>query len=225
MFFNPDKSVFMRITRKHNPIMYNYTINDISIQEVSSTKYLGVTISNDLSWSTHITNITSKALSVKAFLQRNLKSCPTQIKLKCYNAMIRPILEYANPVWSPHIRRDIDKLERVQRQSARFIMADFSRFSSVTNMLIDLIIPSLEHRRQVSSITLLYKIVHNLIDISPVDLISVTSNTIGHNQRFHHIYARTRGVRLSRYIRLSRYRKTYRDKDDKFIYLDNSKCP
>ena len=191
MFFNPDKSVFMRITRKHNPITHNYTINDISIQEVSSTKYLGVTITNNLSWSTHITNITSKALSVKAFLQRNLKSCPTQIKLKCYNAMIRPILEYANPVWSPHIRRDIDRLERVQRQSARFIMADFSRFSSVTNMLIDLNIPSLEHCRQVSSITLLYKIVHNLIDISPVDLIPVTSNTRGHDQRFHHIYART----------------------------------
>ena len=181
----------MRITRKHNPITYNYTINDISIQEVSSTKYLGVTITNDLSWSTHITNITSKALSAKAFLQRNLKSCPTQIKLKCYNAMIRPILEYANPVWSPHIRRDIDRLERVQRQSARFIMADFSRFSSVTNMLIDLNIPSLEHRRQVSSTTLLYKIVHNLIDISPVDLIPVTSNTRGHDQRFHHIYAGT----------------------------------
>ena len=191
MFFNPDKSVFMRITCKHNPITYIYTINDISIKEVSSTKYLGVTIINDLSWSTHITNITSKALSVKAFLQRNLKSCPTQIKLKCYNAMIRPILEYANPVWSPHIRRDIDMLERVQRQSARFIMADFSYFSSVTNMLIDLNIPSLEHRRQVSNITLLYKIVHNLIDISPVDLIPVTSNTRGHDQRFHHIYART----------------------------------
>ena len=137
MFFNLDKSVFMRITRKHNLIMYNYTINDISIKEVSSTKYLGVTITNDLSWSTHITNITSKALSVKAFLQRNLKSCPTQIKLKYYNAMIRPILENANPVWSPHIRRDIDKLERVQRQSARFIMADLSYFSSVTNMLIN----------------------------------------------------------------------------------------
>ena len=105
--------------------------------------------------------------------------------------MIRPILEYVNPVWSPHIRRDIDKLEQIQRQSARFIMADFSRFSSVTNMLIDLNIPSLEHRSQVSSITLLYKIAHNLIDIVPVDLITVTSNTRGHDQRFHHIYART----------------------------------
>ena len=102
--------------------------------------------------------------------------------------MIRPILEYVNPVWSPHIRRDIDKFERVQRQSARFIKADFSHFNSISNMLIDLNIPSLEHRRQVSSITLLYKIVHNLIDISPVDLIP---DTRGHDQRFHHIYART----------------------------------
>jgi len=66
--------------------------------------------------------------------------------------MIRPILEYANPVWSPHTQRDIDKLEQVQRQSARFIMADFSRFSSVTNMHMYLNIPSLELRRQVSSI-------------------------------------------------------------------------
>ena len=62
---------------------------------------------------------------------------------------------------------------------------------SITNILIDLNIPSLEHRRQVSSITLLYKIVHNLIDISLVDLIPVTSNTRGQDQRFHHIYART----------------------------------
>ena len=112
-------------------------------------------------------------------------------KKQPYNTMIGPILEYANPVWSPHITRDIDKLEQVQRQSARFIMADFSGFSSIISMLIDLNIPSLEHRRQVSSITLLYKIVHNLIDISPVDLIPVTSNTRGHDQRFHPIYART----------------------------------
>ena len=34
-----------------------------------------------------------------------------------------------------------------------------------------------------------------------------------------------RGVRLSRYTRLSRYHKTYRDKDDRFINLDDSKLP
>ena len=40
-------------------------------------------------------------------------------------------------------------------------------------MLIDLNILSLEHHRQVSSITLLYKVVHNPIDICSVDLIPV----------------------------------------------------
>ena len=130
MYFNPDKSVYMCITRKHNPVLYNYTIDDTAIQQVSSTKYLGTTISNDLTWSTHINKVISKALSTKAFLQRNLKFCPAHVKLKCYNIMIWPILEYASLVWSPHTRKDIEKLERVQRQSARFIMANYSHFSN-----------------------------------------------------------------------------------------------
>ena len=135
MCFNPQKSEHMKITHKHNPILFNYTLKNQPIKEVSSSKYLGITITNKLTWSTHINNITNKALSIKAFLQRNLRSCPSHIKLQCYTTMIRPILEYANTVWSPYTKKDISKIERVQRQSARFIMADYSRHSSVTNML------------------------------------------------------------------------------------------
>ena len=87
---------------------------------------------------THINNITNKALSTKAFLQRNLRSCTSHTKLQCYTTMIRPILEYANTVWSPYTKKDIAKIERVQRQSACFIMADYSHHSSVTNMLTNL---------------------------------------------------------------------------------------
>ena len=88
--------------------------------------------------------------------------------------MIRPIPEYTNPVWSPYTKTEI---ERVQRQSARFIMANFLHFSSVTNMLTDLNIPSLEHCRQYSSIILFYKIIHNLIDLSPVELLWTPEDT------------------------------------------------
>ena len=55
--------------------------------------------------------------------------------------MIRPILEYANTVWSPYTKKDIAKIERVQRQSARFIMANYSHHRSVTNMLTNLELP------------------------------------------------------------------------------------
>ena len=57
----------------------------------------------------------------------------------------------------PYTKKDISKIERVQRQSARFIMADYSHHSSVTNMLANLNLPSLEYRRTTSSIILFYK--------------------------------------------------------------------
>jgi hypothetical protein len=33
---------------------------------------------------------------------------------KLYKVYIRPLLEYANVIWSPHLQRDIDTLERIQ---------------------------------------------------------------------------------------------------------------
>jgi len=70
-------------------------------------------------------------------------------------------------------------------------MADYSHFSSVSDMLSNLNLSSLEIRRQVSSTILFYKAINNLIEISSDDLTPVSSNTRGHDQRFNHIYART----------------------------------
>ena len=46
--------------------------------------------------------------------------------------------------------------ETLNKYRGNLLDSDFSRFSSATNMLIHLNIPSLEHCRQVSSITILY---------------------------------------------------------------------
>ena len=58
MTFNPDCEC-MKITLKHNTVSYNYTIimSTAKIKEVSTAKYLGVTINNHLTWSNHIDNI------------------------------------------------------------------------------------------------------------------------------------------------------------------------
>ena len=73
MQFNPDKCQHLRITNKHDFINFTYNICNCNIQTVDHAKYLGVIIDNHmhLSWSKHISQITKKALSVKAFLQRN----------------------------------------------------------------------------------------------------------------------------------------------------------
>ena len=57
-----------------------YKIRDYLIREVTSAKYLGVTISQNISWSKHIDIITCKANPILASLQRNLSQCSFRVK-------------------------------------------------------------------------------------------------------------------------------------------------
>ena len=79
--------------------------------------------------------------------------------------MIRPIMEYFSTVWDPHTSANINCLEAVQRSAARMCFRDFSRFSSVTAMLNDLELPTLQSRRAKSKLQILYEIIHNLVEI------------------------------------------------------------
>ena len=49
------------------------------LENVDSIKYLCVTITNDLKWNTHITNICTKSNRTLGFLRRNLFSCPHDV--------------------------------------------------------------------------------------------------------------------------------------------------
>ena len=101
--------------------------------------------------------------------------------------MIKPILDYAAIVWSPHTQKDINTIERSQRQAARFVFNNYSTYASVSQMLTNLNWPSLAHCRQEQKAVMIFKIVNRLIDIpaSPY-LLSVPTDhdTRGHNMRF-----------------------------------------
>ena len=95
----------------------------------------------------------------------NFYQCPLYVKCNLYKSMVRPIIEFASPVWDPHTLLNINRLESIQRSTARFCYNDYVRTSSVTSMLNKLNLPSLEERRFRSKSILMYKILNNLIDI------------------------------------------------------------
>ena len=76
-------------------------------------------------------------------------------------------MEYASIVWAPYTQLDINKLEKIQRQAARFIYNGYSWNSSVSNMLHQLDLPMLTYRRDKARIIFLYKIIHKLVGITP----------------------------------------------------------
>ena len=97
---------------------------------VSSAKYVGVTISDDLSRSTHFDNITKRLNQTLGFLNRNIRVHNKDLKSVAYKTLVRPQLEYASIVWSPHTATDIQKVEAVQRRAARWVYRDYSYTSS-----------------------------------------------------------------------------------------------
>ena len=52
-----------------------------------------------------------------------MKDCSMDAKKKAHTALVCPLLEYAAPAWSPHLHRDIDMLEKVQKRAARWVCA------------------------------------------------------------------------------------------------------
>ena len=160
MKFNVAKCHSMRVPR-HPPdkhIQFDYTLHQQRLEQVQSAKYLGLTITDDLDWCQHISEISAKAIKTMGFLRRNLAFAPRHTKEVAYKTLVRPKLEYAAPIWHPYHETQIGQVEKVQRTAARWTCRRWRNTSSVGDMLDDLEWPSLETRREQSSLTFFYKI-------------------------------------------------------------------
>lgn len=166
MAFNVSKCAHLSITLKRHPSLYDYTVNGQVLARKTTYKYLGVTVRQDLRWNTHVETLRSKAGKTMGILRRNLGSCSMKVRETAYKTLVRPQLEYASCAWNPHKRRDIDLLEGIQRQAARFVNQDFRRTSSVTSMISLLSWNTLEQRRIFSQCEMFFKITRNMVNIS-----------------------------------------------------------
>lgn len=97
-------------------------IGDSVVECVKSYKLLGVYIDNDLKWNSHIDYIVKKS-SKKLYSLRLLKRSVVEPEniLKVYLSTIRPVLEYAIPIWQSIPDYLSDRVESIQRRALRII--------------------------------------------------------------------------------------------------------
>ena len=100
-----------------------------------------------------------------------LSRCPKETRLQAYLSLVRSLLEYGAVIWDPSSKQEIKKLERIQRQSARFVNRDYrSREKGcMTKMLKDLELPTLQQRRKELRLSLLYNISEGSVQGIPRD--------------------------------------------------------
>jgi hypothetical protein len=173
MEFNPSKCMVMNIRPNSSKFLLpsKYHLHGQTLETSKESKYLGVTITDNLSWSNHIKTIAATGNRTVGFLRRNFRQCTPKVKEATYYTMVRPSLEYASCVWDPHEQQDKSPLEAVQRKAARYVNNNYTERTpgTVTTMLRNLGWSSLEDRRRINRLTMLYKIDNNMLGLDPIN--------------------------------------------------------
>ena len=74
MEFNPSKCQVLHTGRARQLIHSKYTLHVEILESVDSARYLGVSISKDLTWNKHINEIVTKSNETLGFVKRNVKT-------------------------------------------------------------------------------------------------------------------------------------------------------
>ena len=166
MEFHPKKCKLLRITNKRKIIEANYKIHGQQLELVDKAKYLGVTLTKNLSWNTHVANICAKATNTRFFLQRNLVKSDKETRLKCYKIFIRPTVEYASTVWDPVGNESLtSKIEMVQRKSLRWVFNSWKQDTSPSALRISSNLKTLSERRNNARLKMLHEFLYSTKEV------------------------------------------------------------
>ena len=99
---------------------FRYSMKGRELAAVASTKDLGVHISDDLKSANHCYESYQKANRMLGLVKRTIKHRHPDMMVRLYKSLVRPHLEYCSPVWSPHYRKDVILLEKVQHRFTWF---------------------------------------------------------------------------------------------------------
>ena len=168
------------VTHKRIPIVFNYSLNGNLISRVSSTTYLGISITDNLSQNEHCDNICKEGKFNSWSSQTNfiwLYFGGQEYGISSYIFVLRhifvlraylvcPKLEYASSVWKPYTKCNVEKIEMVQCLAARSVYQDHSHFSHFSLVIKELGWDSLEHHRLVNQVVMFYRIYKGHVGVS-----------------------------------------------------------
>jgi hypothetical protein len=188
----PNKCFSLQICKPSRQLQEHFIIDDYTLSSTSAMKDLGIFISSDLKWTTHIFSIYKNAALVSYQLLKSFKTRNFATLLKLYTTYVRPKLEHNTSLWSPSLKKDIMKIESIQRSyTKRIFMRCGISFSSYTDRLKKANLKSLQYRRSIFDLQLLFKIINGFSDLNFNDYFifrNLTYNIRGNTKKIDTIH-------------------------------------
>ena len=178
MRFNAEKCKIIHMGRGNSK--YKYYLDNVELDETGEERDLGILITKDLKASSQCNAAYKKASRILGMMSRTIKYKNKETLLCLYKSLVRPLLEYCTPAWSPHYVKDKDILERVQHRFTRMIPG-LARIDYKARLGV-LKIWSLEERRNRADMIETFKIMKGLSAIPAHEIfeLSTVKSTRGH---------------------------------------------
>ena len=120
--FHPDKCHVLTIGKFTNVRhTHRYKVYDKELEHVFAEKDLAVVIDGDLNFEEHMSEKINKANTVMRMIRRTFSFLDCHLFKKLYTTFVRPHLEYAHPVSSPHLLKHISIIENVQKRATKLV--------------------------------------------------------------------------------------------------------
>jgi hypothetical protein len=168
--------------RHLTPSEGQFHIGQEFIPNVESVTDLGVTIDSSIKFSQHIGKIVRKAASRCYLIRKCFVSKDTATLVSAFKTYVRPLLEYNSPVWSPHLLKDINLIEKVQRRFTKYLKGLYN--VSYDERLLAVNLERLEARRIRCDVITAYKIIFGLTVINCSDFFTFSNTAF--STRGHH---------------------------------------
>lgn len=164
--FSLDKTHVMYLG--HSNKITDYYLNGQKINQTNSIKDLGVIFDNELKFDLHISDILKKAYFRAKKLFKKIKSRIIRIWSLIYKSYVRPVLDYAAVIWTPHLKKDIERIEKFQRFFTRIALKKCCLPPIPYEKRLELFkLPTLENRRKITDIITTFKIINNYTHLKP----------------------------------------------------------
>ena len=166
--FHPQKCTVLSLGRDR----YEYEYHMVSANEVvpldkpDYEKGLGDLIDRGLTFEEHINHIVKKANRLTGLMWCSFSYVDKKVFVTLYKSMIRPHLEYAASIWSPHTWKQAEEIEKIQRWATKRVAV--LRDLPYEERLKALKLPTLIYRRLRGDLVNVYKYMNNLYDVKSI---------------------------------------------------------
>jgi len=161
MPFNIGKCKIMHIGKRN--AKFEYFLNGCKIASNSEEKDLGVYFSESFKPNLNCDRASKAANKIIGMIARNISNRDSDSMLILYKTLVRPVVDYCIPVWRPNARKDITKLEKIQKRFTKMI--DGCKKLSYEQRLSKLKLTSLEDRHYRADMIQVFKILNDNCDI------------------------------------------------------------